>query len=95
MKKKKIFQRLVGFPCVGFQLKTLVPRYLDAVLPRVGAMLANDGLVTFMVKYEALRTLSESLLESLPQTILQVYIFLYCDGNEDQCLGLRRKQEQP
>jgi hypothetical protein len=50
-----------------------------------------NELVTFMAQYEALRTLSETLLESFPQTILQVYIFLYCDGNEDQCLGITQE----
>ena len=39
----------------------------------------------------ALGALSETLLESFPQTILQVYIFFYCDGNEDNCLGITKE----
>ena len=48
-------------------------RLLQSYLP--------DSFVTFMVQYEATRTLSESFLESLPQTCLQVIIFIDCNGN--------------
>ena len=40
-----------------------------------------DQLVIFMVQYEALRKISEFVLETIPQTILQIALFFICAGN--------------
>ena len=40
-----------------------------------------DQLVIFMVQYEALRKISEFVLETIPQTILQISLFFICIGN--------------
>ena len=34
-----------------------------------------------MVQYEALRKISEFVLETIPQTILQIALFFICAGN--------------
>ena len=50
-----------------------------------------DEFVTFMVQYEATRTLSESFIESLPQTCLQVYIYLQC--LDVTCAGIENEEQ--
>eukprot|EP00943_MAST-04B_sp_MAST-4B-sp1_P003124 g3124.t1 len=40
-----------------------------------------DALMNFMAQYEATRTLSETVLESLPQFFLQIYMVLWCQEN--------------
>jgi hypothetical protein len=81
--------------CLGliFPVIPISPPFLDILMPFYQGLerCLPNGLVTFMAQYEALRTLSETLLESLPQTILQVCIFLYCAGNEDNCLGITQE----
>ena len=42
----------------------------------------GDNLSNFMTQYEATRTLSETVLESIPQLCLQVYMVVYCRLNE-------------
>ena len=50
-----------------------------------------DKLVTFMVQYEATRTLSENILESVPQMAFQAYIYFYCARNESSCAGISQE----
>merc|ERR1711991_869391 len=40
-----------------------------------------DELINFMAQYEATRTLSETLLESVPQLGVQVYMVVWCRNN--------------
>ncbi len=60
------------FPLYPFLLDLLMPFYrlMDKWLP--------DTLMNFMAQYEATRTLSETVLESIPQLGLQVYMVLLC-----------------
>ena len=41
----------------------------------------GDNLSNFMTQYEATRTLSETVLESIPQLCLQLYMVVYCRMN--------------
>jgi hypothetical protein len=43
---------------------------------------------TFMIQYEMQRKVTEVLLESIPQVMLQVYIFTYCVDNGENCTGI-------
>jgi hypothetical protein len=61
----------------------ILPICFDVLMPfyRIFHKCLPNTLINFMVQYEATRTLSESLVESLPQTILQLLIFfVYNDG---------------
>eukprot|EP00945_MAST-04E_sp_MAST-4E-sp1_P000213 g213.t1 len=75
------------FVCPVF---ALAPLFFDFMMPfyRLFSSYLPGGLVVFMAQYEALRTLSEALLESLPQTILQLYIYFRCAGNMGNCSGI-------
>ena len=65
--------------CLLFPFCPVLPIFLDILMPfyRTFQRRLPHKLVTFMVQYEATRTLSESCLESLPQMALQVYIFFF------------------
>ena len=58
---------------------------LDISLPFVQLLgrcnLLSEDANAFIVSYSSVRTLSESFLESFPQTVFQIYIFLYCKSN--------------
>eukprot|EP00505_MAST-04D_sp_SCG-Rhode-Island_P005940 Stramenopile-MAST_4_protein_5940 len=61
-----------------------MPLAFDVLMPFnfiVGAHL-SDSLSNFLVQYEATRVLAETILESIPQMLLQIFIFVYC-GNDD------------
>ena len=61
-----------------------MPLVFDVLMPFnfiVGAHL-SDSLSNFLVQYEATRVLAETILESIPQMLLQIFIFVYC-GNDD------------
>ena len=49
-----------------------------------------DDLTNFMVQYEATRTLSETVLETIPQMALQIYIFIFCNNNHE-CEGIEQE----
>ena len=38
----------------------------------------GDNFSNFMTQYEATRTVSETILESMPQLGLQIYMIIYC-----------------
>ena len=63
------------FIVLPFLFDLLMPFYrlMDKCLP--------DTLMNFMAQYEATRTLSETVLESLPQFGLQIYMVLWCRAN--------------
>mgnify|MGYP000529095976 CR=1 FL=1 len=69
----------------------IAPLLFDVCMPfyRLLQNRLPDSFVTFMVQYEATRTLSESFLESLPQTCLQVYIYMQCLDNT--CAGIEKE----
>eukprot|EP00942_MAST-04A_sp_MAST-4A-sp1_P009753 g9753.t1 len=69
----------------------IAPLLLDVCMPfyRLLQKYLPDDFVTFMVSYEATRTLSESFLESLPQTCLQVYIYMQC--LDVTCAGIEKE----
>ena len=52
------------------------PLFFDLLMPFYKAMKNNlrKSLVTFMVQYEATRTLSENFLESVPQMFFQIFL---------------------
>jgi hypothetical protein len=79
-------------------ITTTAPFFLDLLMPfykffdcSINEIVSTDEVVSFMTQYEAMRTLSESILESFPQMILQMYIFFYCDGNEANCRGITQE----
>ena len=74
-------------------LAPLAPAFLDVLMffYRPLQRCLPDKLVTFMVQYEATRTLSETILESVPQMALQIYIYFYCAGNETMCDGITQE----
>ena len=74
-------------------LAPLAPAFLDVLMffYRPLQRCLPDKLVTFMVQYEATRTLSETILESVPQMALQIYIYFYCAGNETMCAGITQE----
>ena len=45
-----------------------------------------DDLTNFMVQY--CRTLSETVLKTIPQMVLQVNIYIYCAGNAGNSEGI-------
>ena len=69
----------------------IAPLLLDVCMPfyRLLQSCLPDEEVTFMVQYEATRTFSESFLESLPQTCLQVYIYFQC--LDITCAGIEKE----
>jgi hypothetical protein len=78
---------------ICFVLWGSAPFFLDLLMPFYRPLqdCLPDKLVTFMVQYEATRTLSENMLESVPQMALQVQIFFYCAGQEDMCAGITQE----
>ena len=62
---------------------------LDFTLPFIQLAgrcnLLSEGFYAFSVSYGAIRTLSESFLESFPQTVFQLYIFIYCNQDGNKC----------
>ena len=74
-------------------LSPALPALCDVFMPffRIVQNCVPDGLTNFMVQYEATRTLSETVLETIPQTVLQVYIFIFCAGNADKCAGIEQE----
>ena len=67
-----------------------MPLVFDVLMPFnfiVGAHL-SDSLSNFLVQYEATRVLAETILESVPQMLLQIFIFVYC-GNDDALQRVR------
>ena len=76
--KKKIL--LVLF----FLFSPILPLVFDVFLmPFHGFMgrCIGDNLSNFMTQYEATRTLSETVMESIPQLCLQLYMVIYCRMN--------------
>ena len=65
----------------------VLPIICDMFLPfySVTQHFCPDELINFMVQYEATRTLSEAVLETIPQLSLQVYIYLHCQGQNTYC----------
>ena len=70
-----------------------LPIFFDVMMPfyKVCKPCLPKGIVTFMVQYEATRTLSENWLESVPQMGLQVYLFYYCNEDESVCTGITKE----
>ena len=70
----------------------VLPLLCDIFLPfySVTQQCCPDELTNFMVQYEATRTLSETVLETIPQLGLQVYIYLHCQGNSQNCKGMEK-----
>ena len=67
-----------------FLLSPILPLVFDVFLmPFHGFMgrCIGDNLSNFMTQYEATRTLSETVLESIPQLCLQLYMVGYCRTN--------------
>ena len=65
------------------------PIFFDLLMPffRQMSYCLPDTMMQFMVTYEATRTLSETVLETIPQLGLQVYIWFYCQTESD-CEGI-------
>ena len=81
---------IVRAACVFFS--PVLPALCDVYMPFY-SLLQNVGcvpdvLTNFMVQYEATRTLSETVLETIPQMVLQVNIYIYCAGNAGNCEGI-------
>ena len=74
-------------------LSPVFPALCDVSMPffRLAQNHMPDSLTNFMVQYEATRTLSETVLETIPQMALQIYIFIFCGGNEDECEGIEQE----
>ena len=69
---------------VFFLFSPILPLVFDVFLmPFHGFMgrYLGDNLSNFMTQYEATRTLSETVLESIPQLCLQLYMVGYCRLN--------------
>ena len=67
-----------------FLFSPILPLFFDLFLmPFHGFMgrCIGDNLSNFMTQYEATRTLSETVMESIPQLCLQVYMVIYCRMN--------------
>ena len=92
LRKERGWQLLALFNPI-FPILPTAPFFLDLLMPfyKILQKCLPDKLVIFMAQYEAVRTLSESILESFPQMILQMYIYFYCDGNEANCLGITQE----
>ena len=58
----------------------LWPIVFDILMPfnRLFGDCAGENLSNFMTQYEASRTLGESVLESVPQLVMQIYTVVYC-----------------
>ena len=41
--------------------------------------------LSFMIQYEALRTLIEVIFESIPQSLIQLVLFFTCDSSNNTC----------
>eukprot|EP00949_MAST-11_sp_MAST-11-sp1_P000734 g734.t1 len=66
---------------VGKSLLAIVlPAIFDVIIPfeRLLRRCLPDQMASFLKQYAALRKLSESILEGLPQSIMQSYIFFRC-----------------
>ena len=57
-----------------------MPIVFDILMPfnRLFGDCAGENLSNFMTQYEASRTLGESVLESVPQLLMQIYTVVYC-----------------
>ena len=84
-KQVKIWKLIVGLPII-----IIVIAFLDIfmIFYRLIQKRVPDSFLNFMVQYEATRTLSESFVESLPQTCLQVYIYMQCLNVK--CAGIEK-----
>ena len=78
---------------VSILFSPILPLGCDVFMPfyRIMQRCTPDAFTNFMSQYEATRLLSETLLETVPQMGLQVYIFFFCDGNEENCDGIEQE----
>ena len=85
-------KKILFFVTIPFWL-VLGPLFLDILMPfyRLLQNCLPDKLVTFMVQYEATRTLSENMLESIPQMAFQAHIYFFCKENEAECGGISQE----
>ena len=85
-------KKILFFVTIPFWL-VLGPLFLDILMPfyRLLQNCLPDKLVTFMVQYEATRTLSENMLESIPQMGFQAHIYFFCKENEAECGGISQE----
>merc|ERR1711991_246064 len=69
--------------CVLIIFSPVLPLCFDVLMPfyRIMGRCLPDELMNFMAQYEATRTLSETLLESVPQLGVQVYMVMWCRNN--------------
>merc|ERR1711991_233396 len=69
--------------CVLIIFSPVLPLCFDVLMPfyRLMGRCLPDELMNFMAQYEATRTLSETLLESVPQLGVQVYMVVWCRNN--------------
>jgi hypothetical protein len=67
---------IAGCPCTFFFLLPF-PWFFDLLIPvyRVRVGFWPDEFINFMSEYEAQRALVEVLFESIPQSIIQIYIY--------------------
>jgi hypothetical protein len=77
--------------CLLIPILPFGPIFCDMIMPfyRVFRSCLPGKLLNFMVQYEATRTLSETVLESLPQLCLQIYIAVHCE--EITCVGVDKE----
>jgi hypothetical protein len=69
--KVKIY---IGIPVITPFFDVLILFYR---VPALGSCIGTE-VMTFMAQYEGLRVILEQVFESVPQTCLQLYIYLYC-----------------
>merc|ERR1711991_413648 len=69
--------------CVLIIFSPVLPLCFDVLMPfyRLMGRCLPDELINFMAQYEATRTLSETLMESVPQLGVQVYMVVWCRNN--------------
>jgi ankyrin repeat protein len=76
----------------GYALVPIAPLFFDILMPFYSFMgkCLPDGLMNFMVQYEATRTFSETFLEAIPQLVLQFTIIGYCASSNQNCQGIEQ-----